>query len=564
MDEYSRPQRRSSSETLKSRPILDSFDSTRINRQRFSTTPSESTDNSWATAISQHNVINNNNNNGNNVPSTDDDTITVNRLSHPLSPENELYLDERHPQDSVTTESRIKDYASRRKAMSPISPPPDSISSTNMWDELEAIKRRLRHLELTRLGTTGDRPQTRGTTNSSSSPQRSSPFPSAPSQAGTSITSTSSPPSYPLLNAAITKVKSSGLPVDIAQAIEATAQEAISLALMTNHDHSTQPPSPRSVRKKVDGVCRGLTEVCLALADHQQSSQRQQTRAAQHRAEDAQDSSPLSATSRQSMTLSRSTARRLSGANTVSRARRPAHSVVGLTAGEEFDDDGISVVSRPGISRYSTVQYRPPSRAATEVFRDTTPPIPSIQRFSTNRRSLLSRHAPSLSDYYVPTTTMTTTATTSDHDSQHEEERPPPLPRTTGLNRSSTFTASSPENRRRSLNMSTYFSSPPRTRTEFSRDSGLGTPPNRPVSMISPPRVNVAATQSTTDRRDSTIRRRPAGSVVGEKMSATDIDDDVRSTTLGRSASTRKSMAASDVRRHATITQTRYGSGRED
>ena len=561
MDEYSRPQRHSSSETIKSRLIFDSPDSIRINRQRFSdTAPSESTDNSWATATSQHNVIANRNNNGNNIPSTDDDTITVNRLSHSQSPENE-YLDEPPPQDSPITVSRIKDYASRRKAMSPISPPADSISPTNMWDELEAIKRRLRHLELTRLGTTGDRPQTRGTTNSSSSPQRSSPFPSAPSQAGTSITSTSSPPSYPLLNASITKVKASGLPIDIAQAIEATAQEAISLALMMNHDHSTQPPSPRSVRKKVDGVCRGLTEVCLALADHQQSSQRQQTRAAQRRAEDAQDSSPLSATSRQSMTLSRTTARRLSGASTVSRARRPAHSVVGTGGNDDFDDDGISVVSRPGISRFSTIQYRPPSRAATEVFRDTTPPVPSIQRFSTNRRSLLSRHAPSLSDYHVPTATMTTT---SDPDSQHEEERPPPLPRTTGLNRSSTFTARPSEDRRRSLNMSTYFSSPPRTRTEFSRDSGLPTPPNRPVSLISPPRINVAATQSTTGRRDSTIRRRPAGSVVGEKMYATDIDDDVRSTTLGRSLSTKKSTAGNDVRRHASITQTRYGSGRED
>ena len=481
MDEYSRPQRRSSSETLKSRPILDSFDSTRINRQRFSTTPSESTDNSWATAISQHNVINNNNNNGNNVPSTDDDTITINRLSHPQSPD-ELYTDETPTQDSIS-ESRVKDYVSHRKIMSPVSPPAGSVSSRTMWDELEGIKRRLRQLELGHPPVTGDRPHTRGTTNSSSSPQRSSPF---LSQAGTSITSTSSPPSYPLLNAALTKVKTAGIPIDIAQAIEATAQEAISLALMTNHDHSAQPSSPRAIRRKVDGVCRGLTEVCLALADHQQVSARQQTRAAQHRAEDAQDSSPLSATSRQSMTLSRTTARRPSGASsTISRARRPpAHSVVGIP-GEELEDDGISVVSsRPALSRYSTIQYRPPSRAATEVYRDNTPPV---QRFATNRRSLLSRHAPSLSDYHVPTPS-------SDHD-----EEPPPLPTTT---RSPTFNA---ENRRRSLNMSTYFSSPPRTRTEFSRDSA-GTPPNRPVSLISPPRVNVAA-QSTTKFQIDVIQR---------------------------------------------------------
>lgn len=515
---------------------LDSSDRARTNRQRFShdTTPSDSTDVTWATAASQENR----DSTINNLLSTDDDTITINRLSHPQSPD-ELYTDETPTQDSIS-ESRVKDYVSHRKIMSPVSPPAGSVSSRTMWDELEGIKRRLRQLELGHPPVTGDRPHTRGTTNSSSSPQRSSPF---LSQAGTSITSTSSPPSYPLLNAALTKVKTAGIPIDIAQAIEATAQEAISLALMTNHDHSAQPSSPRAIRRKVDGVCRGLTEVCLALADHQQVSARQQTRAAQHRAEDAQDSSPLSATSRQSMTLSRTTARRPSGASsTISRARRPpAHSVVGIP-GEELEDDGISVVSsRPALSRYSTIQYRPPSRAATEVYRDNTPPV---QRFATNRRSLLSRHAPSLSDYHVPTPS-------SDHD-----EEPPPLPTTT---RSPTFNA---ENRRRSLNMPTYFSSPPRTRTEF---SGLPTPPNRPVSLISPPRVNVAA-QSTTkvpDRRDSTIRRRPAPSILGEEHYATDIDVDVRSTTLGRSASARRSTAA-DARRHASITQTRYGSGRED
>jgi hypothetical protein len=333
---------------------------------------------------------------------------------------------------------------------------------------------------------------------------------------------------------------------------------------MANHDHSTQrPSSPRVIRRKVDGVCRGLTEVCLALADHQQISYRQQTRAAQHRAEDAQDSSPLSATGRQSMTLSRTTARRLSGTSTISRAtRRPPpppapqiHSGVNVPAAGEFDDDGISVVSsaRPGITRYSTIQYRPPSRAATEVYRDTTPPI--TQRFATNRRSLLSRHAPSLSDYNV--------STSKNIMSDQDDDRPP-LPLTS---RASTFAAAENDNnnniRRRSLNMSTYFSSPPRTRTEFSTSSqtSLPTPPanQRPVSLISPPRVNVAAT------RDSTIRRnRPTASVISaEKRYATDIDDDVRSsTTLGRSASARRSMAGTG--RHASITQTRYGSGRED
>jgi hypothetical protein len=452
-------------------------------------------------------------------------------------------------------DSRTRDYLSRRKTEPPASPQNGSVSSTSMWDELEAIKRRLRQLELGHPTSGGDRPQTRGTTNSSSSPQRSSPF---PSQAGTSITSASSPSSYPLLNAAITKVKASGLSLDIAQAIEATAQEAISLTLLTNHDHSVQPPSPRAIRKKVEGVCRGLTEVCLALADHQQSSHRQQTRAAQHRAEDAQDSSPLSATGRQSMTLSRSTARRLSNgtttsrtASTVSRARRPANSVIGLQS-EEYEDDALSsIASRPGLSRYSTMQYRPPSRAATEVYTERTPPTSNLQRFSTNRRTLLSRHGPSMSDYNIPV---------SDHDSPAEEI---PMPRTATR---STFAGPSVDNRRRSLNLSSYFSSPPRARTEFSRDSGLPTPPSRPVSLISPPRVNIPRnTSDSGERTDATIRRRPTASVVGEKSYATDIEEDLRST-LGRSATNpqRRSMGGNmEIRRHASI-KNRYGNGRDE
>jgi hypothetical protein len=425
-----------------------------------------------------------------------------------------------------------------------------------MWDELDAIKRRLRQLELGHPSTTGDRPQTRGTTNSSSSPQRSSPF---PSHTGTSITSTSSPSSYPLLNAAITKVKASGLSIDITQAIEATAQEAISLTALTNHDHSVQPPSPRTIRKKVDGVCRGLTEVCLALADHQQSSHRQQTRAAIHRAEDAQDSSPLSATSRQSMTLSRSTARRMSNgtntsrtASTVSRTRRPANSVIGMQS-EEFEDDAISAIGpRPGVSRYSTIHYRPPSRAATEVYSERTPPSSNLQRYSTTRRSLLSRHGPSMSDYNIPV---------SDHDSPGDEI---PMPRTATR---STFAGPSIDNRRRSLNLSTYFSSPPRARTEFSRESSLPMPSSRPASLISPPRVNVPRnTSDSGDRTDATIRRRPTASIAGDKVYATDIEEDLRSTTLGRSATNphRRSMGGNmELRRHSSI-KDRYANSRDD
>lgn len=228
------------------------------------------------------------------------------------------------------------------------------------------------------------------------------------------------------------------------------------------------------------------------------------------------------------------------------------HSVVGLP-GEDFEDEAaVSTVSRPGLSRHSTIQYRPPSRAATEIYsareretqmeRDTPP---RLQRFSTTtRKGLGSRHGPSLSDHQVP----------SDQDSPASEGRP---------TRSSTFTASAlasaglAEDRRRQL-----FSSPPKTRTEF---SGLPTPPSRPVSLISPPRVNVQRNSDSGERTDETvrtetIRRRPTlGSVPGEKVYHSDLEE-VRSSTLGRTNSARRSLAGSDIRRTGSVTR-RMGNG---
>lgn len=558
-----------SPETIKARVKRDSPGHKRIQLQRFSTdtSPSESTDNTFATANSHQHPSSQSNSHIPDSPNDNDDTIRVNVLSH-TTPET-LYLDQTPTQESINTNAREQDYMSRRNLnMEPLSPrtnPESIVSSSSMWDELESIKRRLRNLEMNHsspsingsIAPGTERPHTRGTATSSSSPQRSSPF---PSYAGTSLTSPSSPSTYPLLNAALTKLKSSQSSTEITHAIEITAQEAISLNLLAQDP--MQSPSPRMIRRKVDGICRGLTEICLALADTQHLSQRQQARVSQYRAEDFHDSSPLSNSSRQSLTLSRSTARRLSvGTNNtsraspgsmVSRARRPVHSVVGVQ-GEDFEDEALNTVSRPGLSRYNTIQYRPLSRAATEVYgarererqmeRDTPP---ALQRFSTStRKGLGSRHGPSLSDHQVP----------SDHDSPASEGRP---------TRSSTFTASAlasaglAEDRRRQ-----FFSSPPRTtRTEV---SGLPTPPSRPVSLISPPRVNVQRNSDSGERTDETvrtetIRRRPTlGSVPGEKVYHSDLEE-VRSTTLGRTNSARRGLAGSEIRRTGSITR-RTGNG---
>jgi hypothetical protein len=136
---FSRPRRHPSPETLKARLKLALSDNLNSSQQRHSqdTTPSESTDNTWATAASQQHI----NSNVKNIVSTDDDTITVNRLSHAQSPD-DMYVDETPTQESPS-EPRIKDYVSSRKLMSPTSPPAGSVSSGAMWDELDAIKRRL-------------------------------------------------------------------------------------------------------------------------------------------------------------------------------------------------------------------------------------------------------------------------------------------------------------------------------------------------------------------------------------------------------------------------------------
>ncbi len=255
-----------SPETIKARVKRDSPDHRRIQLQRFSTdtSPSESTDNTFATANSHQDPSSKSNSHILDSPNDNDDTIRVNVLS--IATPETLYLDKTPTQESINTNAREKDYMSRRNVnIEPTSPrtnPESIVSSSSMWDELESIKRRLRNLELNQPSSSingsiapgTERPHTRGTATSSSSPQRSSPF---PSHAGTSLTSTSSPSTYPLLNAALTKLKSSQLSNEIIHAIEITAQEAISLNLLAQDP--MQAPSPRMVRRKVDGICRGLT-----------------------------------------------------------------------------------------------------------------------------------------------------------------------------------------------------------------------------------------------------------------------------------------------------------------
>ncbi|KAE8375640.1 hypothetical protein BDV26DRAFT_283301 [Aspergillus bertholletiae] len=157
---------------------------------------------------------------------------------------------------------------------------------STVWDELEDLKSRIRKLELTGKlppssqeaisSASAERPRTATTTVTtvSSSPKRGR------------NTSTSSPgsdslpptnPVHPLLQSALSKAKTV-LNKEVYIALEATATDAIALStcLSTNKAPSGSVsivngygPSDRLSRRKADSVCRGLTELCLALSDEQ-------------------------------------------------------------------------------------------------------------------------------------------------------------------------------------------------------------------------------------------------------------------------------------------------------
>ncbi|KAE8349847.1 hypothetical protein BDV28DRAFT_52601 [Aspergillus coremiiformis] len=187
----------------------------------------------------------------------------------------------RHPSSSEATERPRQDGT--ESTLSTTAP-------STVWDELEDLKSRIRKLELTGKlppssqeaisSASAERPRTATTTVTtvSSSPKRDR------------KTSTSSPdpdsilptnPVHPLLQSALAKSKIV-LSKEVYIALEATATDALTLSttLGTNKAPSGSVsvvngycPSDRQSRRKADSVCRGLTELCLALSDEQLSRQ---------------------------------------------------------------------------------------------------------------------------------------------------------------------------------------------------------------------------------------------------------------------------------------------------
>ena len=158
---------------------------------------------------------------------------------------------------------------------------------STVWDELDDLKSRIRTLEMTgkfppssaaAMSTfSGERPRTATTTvtTMSSSPTHARRA-SSPSRDGEHAITPIQNQIHNLLLTALSKAKPR-LSSHIYRTLEDAANDALSLSrnLNTNAAHSGMSVvngtggSDRQMRRKADGVCRSLTELCLALSEGQ-------------------------------------------------------------------------------------------------------------------------------------------------------------------------------------------------------------------------------------------------------------------------------------------------------
>ncbi|KUL90610.1 hypothetical protein ZTR_00316 [Talaromyces verruculosus] len=164
---------------------------------------------------------------------------------------------------------------------------------STVWDELDDLKSRIKKLELTgklpsssaaaMSSVSGERPRTAATTAStlSSSPKQKHVRKSSISPevlAATAIANSI----QTLLQSALAKAKATVGP-EVYNALEATATDALTLTNMlatatttVSGNSSTVTGtglSERQAKRKADSLCRGLTEVCLALTEAQTMTQ---------------------------------------------------------------------------------------------------------------------------------------------------------------------------------------------------------------------------------------------------------------------------------------------------
>ncbi|KAF8445199.1 hypothetical protein BGX38DRAFT_695794 [Terfezia claveryi] len=151
-----------------------------------------------------------------------------------------------------------------------------STNAASVWDELEELKSRIHKLEVTgnTVGfgkgsdSSGGRPRTATTTATtlSSSPRNNNVSGQSPSASmvGNSV--------HPLLHQALSRTKPLIDP-EVYKFLEATAKDAFAIVDIVGSNGTsgavTSPPSSsdRQVRRKVDSLCRSLTELSLALSE---------------------------------------------------------------------------------------------------------------------------------------------------------------------------------------------------------------------------------------------------------------------------------------------------------
>ncbi|KAI5781667.1 hypothetical protein DFH27DRAFT_616508 [Peziza echinospora] len=200
-------------------------------------------------------------------------------------------------QNDRTIASMIEDdnHAAQKNGDDKDSSSTVSTNAASVWDELEDLKGRLKRLEMRGNGsikapsdTSGGRPRTATTiaTTLSSSPKNNnnSTAPPAPGTAsGASPSQQQQQAQYqnalhPLLHSALTKSKPHIAP-EIYKSLEATARDAFGIADIVGSNGTSgaaaSPPgasgngtiADRQMRRKVDSLCRSITELCIALSE---------------------------------------------------------------------------------------------------------------------------------------------------------------------------------------------------------------------------------------------------------------------------------------------------------
>ena len=173
-----------------------------------------------------------------------------------------------------TLEDRPK-YPARNTTESTIS----TTAPSTVWDELDDLKSRIKKLELTgklppssaaAMSTiAGERPRTATTnaTTMSASPKHAKASTSPVDSAIDGIPSSV----HPLLHEALIKVK----PVisqEVYQKLTASASDALQLASMMRNSNGLASATERQIRRRADSICRGLTELAIALSSETQTT----------------------------------------------------------------------------------------------------------------------------------------------------------------------------------------------------------------------------------------------------------------------------------------------------